>query len=251
MKLFKITKDEITETKNVSPEDIVLVLNEEIKTLYVYNGEKSTTYNELKSDALYERITNQFFNPKIFLIKSLDVKKQDHLEIVQAKNFILSHFPNMKKFFAIYYIKNIFLLHQIRKNIKVFKNYDKSRIWRLRLSNTTNLWYLSIINSITLLLLVIGLLWKTLTLGNMSFSNFTNDPKGWQYWFENLQLFLGLGGIILIILLVINMIFVLFPMKFPISPSKIKSMPSNLKESISSIKKDSNDNIYNKESKKK
>ena len=242
MKLFKITKDEITETKNVSPEDIALVLNEEIKTLYVYRGEKSITYNELKSDALYERITNQFFNPKIFLIKSLDVKKQDHLEIVQAKNFILNHFPNMKKFWLIYYIKNIFLLHQIRKNIKVFKNYDKSRIWRLRLSNTTNLWYLSIINTITLLFLVIGLLWKLSTLGNTDFINIGNNsikPIGWQYWFENLQLFIGISAIILIILLGINLVFVLFPMKFPISPSKIKSMTSNLKESIPVVKKTS------------
>jgi len=88
MKLFKISKDEITEAKNVSPEDIVLVLNEEIKTLYVYKGEKSTTYNELKSDALYERINNQFFNPKIFLIKSFEVNEKVHLEIVQFKNFI-------------------------------------------------------------------------------------------------------------------------------------------------------------------
>ena len=244
MKLYKITKDEITETKNVSPEDIVLVLNEEIKILYVYKGEKSTTYNELKSDALYERITNQFFNPKIFLIKSLDVKTQDHLEIVQAKNFILSHFPNIKKFWAIYYLKNIFLLHQIRKNIKVFKNYDKSRIWRLRLSNTTNIWYLSIINTITLLILVIGLLWKILSLGNTSFINLDNntvDPIGWVYWFENLQLFFSISGIILIILLVINLMFVLFPMKFPISPSKIKSMTSNLKESVPTVIKDNKD----------
>ncbi|QEE14769.1 hypothetical protein DSAG12_00585 [Promethearchaeum syntrophicum] len=235
MKLFKITKDEITETKNVNPEDIVLVLNEEMKKLYVYKGEKSTTYNELKSDALFERITNQFFNPKIFLIKSLDVTKQDHLEIVQAKNFIMSHFPNIKKFWVMYYLKNIFLLHQIRKNIKVFKSYDKSRIWRLRLSNTTNIWYLSIINTMTLLILVIGLLWKIISLGNTSFINLdtnTVDPIGWAYWFENLQLFFIISGIILIILLVVNLIFVLFPMKFPISPSKIKLMTSNLKESV-------------------
>ena len=248
MKLFKITKDEITETKNVSPEDIALVLNEETKTLYVYKGEKSTVYNELKSDALYERITNEFFNPKIFLIKSLDVKKQDHLEIVQAKNFILSHFPNMKKFYAIYYLKNIFLLHQIRKNNKLFKNFDKSRIWRLRLSNTTNLWYLSILNTITLLFLVIGLLWKLFTLGNTGFidiNNNTVDPIGWQYWFENLQLFIGISAIILIILLVVNLVFVLFPMKFPISPSKIKTMTSNLKESVPPVKK------IDKKSKKK
>ncbi len=242
MKLFKITKNEITETKNVSPEDVVLVLNEEIKTLYVYKGEKSTTYNELKSDALFERITNQFFNPKIFLINSLDVKKQDHLEIVQTKNFIMSHLPNMKKFWVIYYLKNIFLLHQIRKNNKVFKNYDKSRIWRLRLSNTTNLWYLSLLNTITLLLLVIGLLWKMFTLGNANFINLSNntvDPIKWQYWFENLQLFFGISAIILMILLLINLIFVLFPMKFPISPSKIKSMTSNLKESVPPVIKDS------------
>ena len=238
MKLYKITKDEITETKNVSPEDIVLVLNEEIKTLYVYKGKKSTTYNELKSDALYERITNQFFNPKIFLIKSLEVTKQDHLEIVQAKNFIMSHFPNIKKFWAIYYLKNIFLLHQIRKNIKVFKNYDKSRIWRLRLSNTTNIRYLSIVNTITLFILVIGLLWKIITLGNTSFTEINND---WLYWFENLKLFFIISGIILIILLVVNLIFVLFPMKFPISPSKIKSMTSNFKESVPIDVKDNKD----------
>ena len=248
MKLFKISKDEITEAKNVSPEDIALVLNEEIKTLYVYKGEKSTTYNELKSDALYERITNQFFNPKIFLIKSLDVSKQDHLEIVQAKNFIMSHFPNIKKFWGMYYLKNVFLLRQIRKNIKIFKNYDKSRIWRLRLSNTTNIWYLSIINTITLFILVIGLLWKIISLGNTSFINLNNntvDPTGWTYWFENLQLFFIISGIILIILLVVNLIFVLFPMKFPISPSKIKSMTSKLKETVPNDVKD------NKEVKKK
>jgi hypothetical protein len=239
MKLFKISKDEITEAKNVSPEDIVLVLNDELKTLYVYKGEKSTIYNELKSDALYERITNQFFNPKIFLIKSLDVNEQDHLEIVQVKNFILGQLPNMKKFFAKYYLKNIFLLHQIRKNIKVFKNYDKSRIWRLRLSNTTNLWYLSILNTITLLLLVIGFIWKIITLGNTSFIDLNNE---WQYWFENLQLFFIISGIILIILLVINLIFVLFPMKFPISPSKIKLMTLNSKESVPSVKNDNIDN---------
>lgn len=242
MKLYKITKDEITETKSVSPEDIVLVLNEEIKTLYVYKGEKSTNYNELKSDALYERITNQFFNPKIFLIKSLDVKKQDHLEVVQAKNFILSHFPNMKKFYAIHYIKNIFLLNQIRKNIKVFKNYDKSRIWRLRLSNTTNIWYLSILNTFILLILVIGFIWKIITLGNTSFIDLDNE---WQYWFENLQLFFVISAIILIILLVINLIFVLFPMRFPISPSKIKSMTINTIESIPSVKNDKIDNLDN------
>ncbi|MHA1475117.1 MAG: hypothetical protein ACTSQ5_08005, partial [Promethearchaeota archaeon] len=190
---------------------------------------------------LYERITNQFFNPKIFLIKTLEVKDKDHLDIVQTKNFILSHSPNMKKFWVTYYLKNIFLLHQIRKNIKVFKNYDKSRIWRLRLSNTTKLWYLSILNTTTLLLLVIGLLWKIFTLGNTSFINLSNntvDPIGWQYWFENLQLFFVIGVIILIILLVVNLIFVLFPMKFPISPSKIKSMTSNLKESVPPVIKD-------------
>ncbi len=235
MKLFKISKDEIFETKNVSPEDIVLVLNEEIKTLYVYKGEKSTNYNELKSDALFERITNQFFNPKIFLIKTLEVKDKDHLEIVQTKNFILSHSPNMKKFWGIYYLKNIFLLHQIRKNIKVFKNYEKSRIWRLRLSNTTKLWYLSILNTTTLLLLVIGFIWKIINLGNTSFIAINNE---WQYWFENLQLFFVISAIILIILLVVNLIFVLFPMKFPISPSKIKTMTSNLKESVPPVIKD-------------
>ena len=250
MKLFKISKDEISETKNVSPEDIVLVLNEEIKTLYVYKGEKSTNYNELKSDALYERITNQFFNPKIFLIKSLEVNEQDHLEIVQVKNFIMGHLPNMKKFFAMYYLKNIFLLHQIRKNINIFKNYDKSRIWRLRLSNTTNLWYLSILNTITLLLLVIGFIWKIIALGNTSFIAINNE---WQYWFENLQLFFIISGIILIILLVINLIFVLFPLKFPISPSKIKSMTLNSKESIPSVKNDNIDNLVeiNNEEKEK
>jgi len=250
MKLFKISKDEITEAKNVSHEDIVLVLNEEIKKLYVYKGEKSATYNELKSDALYERITNQFFNPKIFLIKSLEIIEQDHLEIVQVKNFISGHLPNMKKFFAKYYLKNIFLLHQIRKDIKVFKNFDKSRIWRLRLSNTTNLRYLSILNTITLLLLVIGFIWKIISLGNTSFDVINNE---WQYWFENLQLFFIISGIILIILLVINLIFVLFPLKFPISPSKIKSMTLNSKESIPSLKSDNIDNLVeiNNEEKEK
>jgi len=240
MKLYKITKDEIMETKNASPEDVVLVLNEESKTLYVYKGEKSISYNELKSEALYERILNQFFNPKIFLIKTLDVKDEDHLDTVQAKNFILSHFPNMKKFWTFYTLKNIFLLHSFRKKIKVFKQYEKSRIWRLRLSNTTKIWYLSILNTIVLLIVVIGLFWKIFNINNLSFINFNNNtinPVGWEYWYDNLRLYFGFSGVILACLFLVNFIFVIFPMKFPISPSKLKNMTPNLRGNTTKIQK--------------
>ena len=56
LKIFKITEDEIISSKNITPRDVVLVLNHETKNLYVYRGKYSPPIDEFKAKRLYERL---------------------------------------------------------------------------------------------------------------------------------------------------------------------------------------------------
>ena len=236
--LYKVTQTEIIPAKQITPEDIALVLDKENKFLYVYKGKYSIPFDEFRSTKLFERIINRFLNPNVYLLKTIIPKEKDEERIIKIKEFIINHYPNLKKYEFSRKIKNIFHLKSIREQIRIFKSYENSRVWRSKLSNLTNIWRLSAFNAILLIGAVIVLLAKIiLDTSNQNFifiSGNTIDTDLFNLWRENLNLILGLLGFILAVGFIVNLVFILFPMKFPISPldygemkkeSKLSSIP--------------------------
>jgi hypothetical protein len=229
IRLFKVKEDEILQSELVTPEDIILVLNEQSKNLYLYRGKYCSNLNEFQSNILYERIINRFLNPNIYVIKTLVPSNDDSDEIKEIKQYILDHFPNLNHFELKRVMKKYFLLQDFRVNLKNFRNYQNSREWRSKLSNLTNTWRLTAFNILAIIAVGIILLFKILIDINSNNFLFLN-PDGtlnsalWQLWLRNLEIILILCLIILTITLIINMIFIIFPLKFPITPNAIQSL---------------------------
>ncbi len=228
LKIFKVTLDEIIETNQIEPSDVILVLNSKSKNLFVYRGKYSPPIDEFNSKKLYERIINRFLNPNIYLLKTLEIKPKDNLEVLQIKEKIVDQYPNLVKYEFFRKLKNILLLKSIRENIHQFKNYEKSAQWRTKLSNTTNLWRLSTFNVITLLIAVLIVFGRILySLQNeagtlIDNSGFVNIGL-WNIWKENMIFILYVVGVLLLIVFFANLTFYLFPMKLPIKPDRFES----------------------------
>ena len=226
LELFKITLDDIVSTAKITPEDITLVLDKKTKNIYVYRGRYSLPIDDFQAAVLYERIINRFLNPNIYLIKTLVEKEDDTPELIKIKEFIVDSYPNLSKFELKRTLENIFLLKGVRERIKAFKNYENSREWRSKLSNTTNLWRLSVFNVFALFSVGLILILKILLDLNQGDFFFLNSDKTyntslWTLWLENLVLTIALCAFILAITFIVNLAFILFPLKFPIKPNSI------------------------------
>lgn len=225
LKLFKIQEEEIIQTEKITPEDLILVQNESTKKLYLYRGRYSPNLDQFQSSILYERITNRFLNPNVFLIKSLIISDQDLDEDKDIKRVILDHFPNLKKYEMRRIVNDFFTLKQYRLNLKNFRNYENSHEWRSKLSNLSNIWRLNLFNLITLILIgaiiSYNLIQNTQNIDLLSQNSNLLSSTLWQVWIQRNALTLILCLIILIFLASINLIFILFPLKFPISPNAI------------------------------
>jgi hypothetical protein len=237
LQLFKITHDEIISAKNITPEDVILILDKENKQIYVFRGQFSLPLDEFKSATIYERIINRFLNPNILLLTTLVKKDSDSKQILQIKEFIVDHYPNPSSYKVTRIIRNTLLLRGVRDRIKTFKNYENSRVWRKKLSNTTNIWRLSAFNVLSVMSVFVILVLKLLldiNQGNFIFlkSDGTIDSNLWGLWLESLGFILGLCIFILIITFLTNLIFLLFPLRFPINPKAIKTMEQLSKSEI-------------------
>jgi len=224
--LYKITPEEILLVKEITPKDIGVVFDSEMKNLYIYRDPKSESFNEFDSTQIYEQIMMFFVNPHIFIINSVRSNVDDTEIVKSVKNYLSMNLHRVKTFHFQYFWRRI-LGYKIRMGIKRFKNYENSRIWRSHLSNLTKIRELSILNAIMFLILsfilffflIFGLmpLWRSLGILNPAF----------QIQMENLGFIIGSLMLILLIMSCINWIFVLFPMKFPISPVSLEKANKN------------------------
>jgi len=225
LRLFKIQEEEIIQTQSITPEDLILVYNESTKKLYLYRGRYSPNLDQFQSSVLYERISNRFLNPNVYLIKSLIISEQELEEDKEIKRVILDHFPNLKKYEANRVLKDFFTLLQYRINLKNFRNYQNSHEWRSKLSNLSNIWRLNLFNFIVIILIgaIIGFnLIQNTQNSNLLFQNSNSiNSTLWQVWIQRNALTLILCLILIVFVGSINLIFILFPMKFPISPNAI------------------------------
>ncbi len=227
--LYKITEDAIVPTEGVTEEDVALVEDQDEKALYVYRGGDSERKDEFESKKLYELIVNRFLNSNIMLLSSKHMEETDSADLKMIKAFLLDHMPDDKTYKRNKVLRRIFLLEGIRKNIEAFKTYEQGRVWRKSLSNLTNLRRLSIFNVVALLSTVIILSLKIaldIGAGNFIFIQEGNilDTQLWNLWILDMKFTLGLCIGILAVVLIVNLLFVVFPMKFPINPLALQKI---------------------------
>jgi hypothetical protein len=237
LRLFKILEDEIISTTKILPDEVILVFDEETKNLYVYRGEYSPKIDEFRADRLYERIINRFLNPNIYYLQSIIESREDPEIITRVKHFIFDHYPNLRHYSFQRTLQNIFLLKDLRIRLKSFRNYEKSREWRTNLSNLTNIWKLSVFNILSILSVFGILIYKLIIDINRSDFIFINpdrtlDPVLWSLWLQDLALTIIICGLILGGVIILNLLFVLFPLRFPINPENIQAMSKTERKTL-------------------
>jgi len=232
LRLFIINEDEILPVESITPDNLIVVNNEDSKTLYVYRGKYAPNLDQFRSNLLYERIINRFLNPNILIIKSLVIAEKDNFELKTVKNFILDHFPNLGHYEIKRMLRKYLLFQDLRVSLKNFSNYQNSREWRGKISNITNIWRLSAFN--ILIMIAVGIILTIKTIYDFNGENFIFleqngqlNPSLWQLWLQNLTITMVLCIILLGFSLIINSLFIFFPMKFPIAPHAIDSLSSS------------------------
>jgi hypothetical protein len=223
---YVITEDEILESQNFKYSDILVITNPESKNIFLYQGPESKVFDQFHSDLMYERIMNKFLNPNIFLITDLESSSADTSEIQEIKTTIREIFPEKWGYkFKVGFL-NLFTLRKTRANIYRFKSYNQSLSFRKKIMNFSNYWALILFNLLSGVI-ILGLLGYTFFFGiNRILSN-NYSLEDVLYHLENVVIYIGLSFCLLISIIVIDMIFLLFPMKFPIKPVAIQTLISS------------------------
>lgn len=221
--LYQVTEQGIITTDEITYEDIVLLLDDAKKHIYVWKGPYSRNLDEFSSKNLYESVLTRFLNPSIFMIKSLEITDADDEQIKKVKNYLSQNLPDLKKHRIAKKLKDLFLLRKVRRNIEKFNNYEKTNKWKSRLSNLTNLRKLSIFNVVSVMIVIITLVVKIiydLASGQVSFieSGGVLNSAAWELWRTYLLILLVSVIIVLGVNFFINLAFILFPLRFPIDP---------------------------------
>ncbi|MBA7567290.1 hypothetical protein ES708_08999 [subsurface metagenome] len=219
-KLFLITEDEISPIEMATPENILLVLSQKLKKIYLYRGNYSENFDEFESGELYDRVVNRFLNPQIFLVKTLEPKTGDTEESTAIKAFLKQKIDNSTKFWFRRLLRNIVFLESYRKKVKIYNNFQTSKVWRSRVSNFTGMRRLSILNTV---FGGIGLAWLLYILlakivPTINNPDLLNSQSTLNKWLESITI--GAIGIVFLsgTVFLLNLIFVLFPLRFPIKP---------------------------------
>jgi hypothetical protein len=223
----------------VTEEDVVLVefsqqptATSKTSKLYLYRGRHSQVVEEFESKVLYERIINRFLNSNVFFLPDLTGRKRDSVVVQQVKQFIRERLPNQRNYEVKRAMRNFFLLAGARKRIRLFRSYESSRIWRARLSNLTNLWWLSVYNALSVLAVVVILITKVatdLTRGDFIFVSGNGfDLPTWDLWLRSFSLVLIGCAVVLGACFVVNLVFLLFPLNFPVNPNALVAMTNPL-----------------------
>lgn len=229
-RLFVISEDDLSPAEQITPEQIALISDEDNKKLYIWKGPYSPNYDEFKSEALYERLSNLFVNPNIFIIKDLTIYDKDETQIKEIKKFLSNHLPNLQSYNRNRTLKNIFLLQGLRDRIKEFKRYENSTQWRIKLSKLTSFWKLSIFNTISVFAAVLILiLMISLYLSGTNFIFFENGGQQvnltlWDLWLTILKGVVVICILIVGICFIVNICFIIFATKFPINPRAMNTI---------------------------
>ncbi|MHA1521485.1 MAG: hypothetical protein ACTSRK_14980 [Promethearchaeota archaeon] len=223
LKLYKVNNNDFVESISIEPTDLVIVENNEEKTIYVYKNPSQSVYDEFESQELYDMVLNQFLNPQIILLKSLHIGKTDSDAEKRVKSFITAAFPNKFKMALRNFFQYVFGFKQIRKDIQIFKNYEHSGVWRRRLSNQTNIWKLSLFNVISSLsIMILSLL--LIFVAILPVYRAGDLGEGFEIWLQNLGIYQSILIAVSGVIFVINLIFLLFPLRFPIKPKKLEQL---------------------------
>lgn len=221
--LYKVEDSEFIKTDRVKPDELALVLDEDNKEIYVYKPKKSKVYDEYEAEELYNLILNKFLNPNIFMIKELKDTPQESEKVQKVKNFIRTAQPSIFWFNLGKFFKDLFLFHNLRQNYEIFKNYHHSGVWRRRISNQTNLWKLSLFNTIvSASISIISLLIILFAIRPLFSSPLSGESL--QLWLQNLTIYEGLLIFLSILIFLPNLIFIIFPLRFPIKPQKYSTL---------------------------
>ncbi|MHA1438336.1 MAG: hypothetical protein ACTSPD_12235 [Promethearchaeota archaeon] len=194
MEFYIIKDDGITLSNKLTHEDIVFILDGKVG--YIWKGKNAKNLDELTARRIEQQIKDKFEDINFELIIDLNLK-DDNPKISQIKSEISSRLPNP----ILIKLKDIKLkiITKFKEKISNFKNYENSREWRKKLSNLTNLWKLSIVNVIIIMLSLIFMFYSTM------FHFYIGDY------------FLLISFIFLTSILIINLIFIIFPMKLKLT----------------------------------
>ena len=198
MEFYTVKDKNIQLSNKLTQDDIVFILDG--KAGYIWKGIQAVDLDETTAKKVETLIQEAFVDVEFGLIPSTDILESDDPKIVQIKTEIVSRLPKLKD-------KSVSIFNKIKNKIIEFKDYETSMNWRKKLSNLTNVWKLSILNIIIISLSILLIFSQSLfhiTIGD--------------YY----PLFALIG---LLLILVINFIFVVFPMRFPISVLSLGELP--------------------------
>ena len=200
MEFYIVEDEKIQLSNNLTQNDIVFILDG--KAGYIWKGTQAVDLDETTAKKVETLIQQTFHEVEFGLIPNTEILESDDPKIVQIKTEIINRLPklnvgNIGQEIIKNYIPSIF--KKIKDKIVEFKEYETSKDWRMKLSNLTNVWKLSIFN-----IVIIGL--SILLIFSQSLFHFTIG----DYY----PLFALIG---LLLILTVNIIFVIFPMKFPIN----------------------------------
>lgn len=243
-RLFAISEDDLSPAEQITPEQIALVSDDDNKKLYIWKGPYSPNYDEFKSEALYDRLSNLFVNPNIFIIKDLTMNDKDPSQIKEIKKYLSQHLPDLKSYNRNRTLKNIFLFQSLRDRIKEIKRYENSTQWRIKLSKLTSLWKLSIFNTISVFVAaLILILLMVLYLSGTNFIFFENGGQEinstlWDLWLTILKGVIIICVFIIGICFIVNLCFILFATRFPINPKAMNTLSYRTMENFEKNYKD-------------
>lgn len=197
LEFYIITKDNTIKLSNkFSQDDLVFILDGKLG--YIWKGDRARDLDELSAKKIEQLIREKYPDINFGLITNLEITNGDTPKNTQIKTEIKNRLPSL--IVDTIKEKSLSPFKKIKKNISEFKDYENSRTWRKNLSNLTNLWKLSILNIVIIAVSIMLMFNQTrffLTYGD----------------FYSFIALLSLS-----IILIINIIFVVFPMKFPYEP---------------------------------
>jgi len=198
MEFYLVKDEEIQLSNKLTQNNIVFILDG--KAGYIWKGTEAIDLDETTAKKVEALIQKTFVDIEFGLIPNTEIVASDDPKIIQIKTEIMSRLPKLKE-------KTPSIFNKIKNKIIEFKNYETSVDWRKKLSNLTNVWKLSILNIIVIALSV--LLIFSQSLFHMSIGDYY-------------PLFALIG---LLLILIINFIFVIFPMNFPLNVVSIGEGP--------------------------
>ncbi|MFX0141237.1 MAG: hypothetical protein ACFFDN_46790 [Candidatus Hodarchaeota archaeon] len=192
MDFYKIKDNSITLSSKLTHNDVAFIFDG--KTGYVWKGDNARDFNKLNVMKIEQMIKEKFGIIKLEPIHRLEILETDNLNVKEIKSKIIKKLESSSiiKLKA----KQQSFLNKLNRTYNELRNYDKSIKLQKNLSNLTNLWKLSIFN---VAILAIGIL----MVSNQSLINLYNG-----------DILLFLSFICLLVVLIVNLSFVIWPLKF-------------------------------------